>query len=114
MSYNHISLFTDDKSKIDHSKHIYKKDKNLLSTINDNDTLKNAVVDIILSYTKRWFEKGLNPLPESMKIAKNDIVDSNDTIQDFIDKCLEIDENGRIGKQEMRDAYISMFKDKKN
>ena len=82
----------------------------MLSKINNSDTLKNAVVDIILSYTKQWFDNGLSQLPESMKTAKNDIVDS---IQDFIDKCLESDENGRVGKEEMRRAYIAMYPDKK-
>ena len=113
VSYNHVAHFTEDVNKVDYSKYIFQKDKDLLSKINNSDILKNAVVDIILSYTKRWFEKGLGPLPESMKTAKNDIVDSNDCVQDFIDRCLEKDENGRIGKQEMRDAYVAMFKDKK-
>ena len=48
-----------------------------------------------------------------MQVAKNDIVNSNDCIQDFIDKCLITDDNGRIGKQEMRDAYVAMYPDKK-
>ena len=113
VSYNHIAHFTDEKHKVDHKNHVFLKDKDLLSKINNSDTLKNAVVDIILSYTKKWFATGLTQLPESMKTAKNDIVDSNDCIQDFIDKCLESDENGRVGKEEMRRAYIAMYPDKK-
>ena len=71
-----------------------------MSINNNSDILKNAVVDIILSYTKIWFEKGLGPLPESMKTAKNDIVDSNDCVQDFIDRCLEKDETvGLVNKR---------------
>ena len=69
VSYNHIAHFTDDASKVDYAKYIFPKDKDLLSKINNCDILKNAVVDIILSHTKKWFEKGLSPLPESMKIV---------------------------------------------
>jgi len=112
VSYQHISHFTDNKHEVDPKKYIYQKDKDLLNKLN-NDIYKNAIVDIILGFTQQWFKHGLCELPASMQNAKNDIVNSNDCVQDFIDKCLEKDENGRIGKQEMLDAYLTMFPKKK-
>ena len=40
VSYHHVSHFTDDEKMVDHSKHVYLKDKDLLSTLIDNEQLK--------------------------------------------------------------------------
>ena len=73
VSHTHRSFFTSDDSEIDESKYIYKRNNNLISEIN-NDTYKNAVVDIILHHASLYLKNGLGKIPESMIISKNEII----------------------------------------
>lgn len=113
-SYTHKSKFVDDPKAVDPSKHIYLKDKNLLERIRKDDELLNAVVDILVEHCSNWRDNKEPEEPESVKEAKDMIVNSNDIIQDFIDKNLEITDNhdDRIGKNEMRDLFVKMYPNK--
>ena len=95
-----------------------KKDKKLLDKINRNVKSQNAIVDIVLKYTKEWFSSGLRNIPKSMADNKNDFVSCNDYVQDFIDKHIDFVEHcstkpSRIGKTELRDSYLQMFPEQK-
>lgn len=118
VSHEHRSFFTDDHTEIDESIYIFKKDKKLLDKINRNVKYQNAIVDIVLKYTKEWFSSGLRDIPKSMADNKNDIVSCNDYVQDFIDKHIDFVEHcstkpSRIGKTELRDSYLQMFPEQK-
>ena len=113
VSHEHRSYFTDNDNEIDETKYVFKKDKKLLDKINNNESYQNAIVDIFLKYTKDWFKNGLKQLPESMQANKNDIISSNDYVQDFIDKHIVHVQDARLGKNELKDAYISMYPNQK-
>ena len=110
VSHNHRSYFTEDDEEIDEDKYIFKRDNNLINTINNNDGYKNAIVDIIIKYALIYLEKGsLGKMPKSMEIDKQNIISSNDYIQDFIDSKLNYNDDGIIGKQELLNSYVEMY-----
>ena len=109
VSHSHRSFFTDNDEEIDEEKYIFKKNNNLISEIDNSDNYKNAIVDIILKLSSEYLKSGLPKIPQSMLDDKNEIVGSNDYIQDFIDSKIEFKEGEKVGKQQILEAYQTMY-----
>ncbi len=107
-AYYHASLFTDNVAEVNESKHIYLKDKSLLTKIKDRNLL-NAWVDIIATYCKDIYNNKIIPQPASFKYATDLVVNTNDFIQDFVDENLTITKNDkdRLEKNEMKALFDS-------
>ena len=111
LSYIHTSEFTSDKSKVDEKKHIYLLNRDLIENIIEEDLL-NTWVDILAKYANKWIKGEEIPTPKSFKEATEEIIETNDNIQDFIDVKLTITTGGkadRIGKNEMIEIYKEMY-----
>ena len=109
ISHTHRSYFTDNNSEVDEEKYIFKRNNNLISEINNNDSYKNAVIDIILKHALEYLTNGLTKVPQSMQNDKNEIVSGNDYMEDFIDAKLEYKEDGKIAKQALLNSYLEMY-----
>lgn len=113
-SYYPISKFEPDELKVDESKHIYKVNDNLLQDW-DTPEFLNAWTDIMAEYASRFINKERMTAPESL--AKQDMVQMNDRIQDFIDARLKLvdiknhDSEHKIGKFEMLEMYKNFFEE---
>jgi len=115
LAYNHISKFVDNINEVDETKHYYLGDKKLIDKITNNTNYKNAIIDIILEYTSLYVKNNKIKLSQSFKDAKDEIVNANDYIQDFIDSELIITENetDRIGKDRMLTLYQARYPGKR-
>lgn len=104
--YTHGSKFTDDAREVDHKKHIFIKDVDLLNKIKRSDALLNAWFDILAIRCNEWLNGDLVVFTENFSETKDTVISSNDWIQDFIDSNLKItgDIKHRIPKQDMFDA----------
>ena len=104
-----MNEFTDDASKVDHSKNIYKKDKSLLDKL-DSEML-NAWFDILVAYCVGWMDGKAPKETESFNNAKAAITSSNDIFKDFIDAKIEQTKStdDRIGKTEMHESFHEMY-----
>jgi hypothetical protein len=111
LSYIHTSKFTSDKSEVDEKKHIYLLNRDLIENIIEEDLL-NTWIDILAKYANKWSNHEEIPVPKSFKEATEEVIETNDNIQDFIDVKLTITTGGkadRIGKNEMIEIYKEMF-----
>ena len=91
IAYNPLSKFTDNKNEIDEEKYIFKKDDTIVDKFENSDELLNGLFKIISNYSFKYInDKNHYKMPESLKNAKNDIVESNDTIGNFLDKYIKI------------------------
>ena len=97
-----------DGEQVDEEKHIYKGDKNLVDTIENDNNLLNALIDILTEHCILW-EQGKAPKQtERFRDAKQCVVGINDIYGDFMDKMLEKnnDPNDRIGKNRLRELFL--------
>ena len=113
-AYTHTSSFvkTDKANLIDHSKHIYAVDKDLIANIKKDNELLNAFFSIIVEYGQNWFNKTkIYTQTKNFIDTKNIVISTNDVTQDFIDKCLKRTgkESDRIGKDEMYELFKINF-----
>jgi hypothetical protein len=109
--YNHTSEFTSDKTKVDIAKNIYLMDLDVIDNI-INYGLLNTWIDILSEYANKWIHGQEIPIPSSFQDATDEIIATNDNIQDFIDVNLTITKGGksdRIGKNSMIELYKQMF-----
>lgn len=113
----HKSTFVDkeDAHLVDESKHIYLKDISLLDKFNQDEKLKCAWIDILVSNAKKYLQVRSIKLTKNFEITKDLIVASNDRIQDFIDGKLvhTKDSNDRIGKEQMYKLFCEACPDKR-
>jgi hypothetical protein len=120
--YEHSSKFLTketakkDNVKFDEKNHIYEADVNLNETIKNSNNLKNAIFDIYANYCYEWLEGEEIDLSKSQNFRDTTslIAESNDFIQDFIDKKIIItnNESDRIGKEMMRDLFKETYPNK--
>ncbi len=111
-SAEHSSTFTDDKSLVDKSKHIYKKDKQLLTKISADDDLLNAIFYKFAKGCKKSLKGKPIKYTDKFTATKELIVAVNDQIQDFIDVNLTITTCETIGATYWLpnfNFYISFF-----
>jgi hypothetical protein len=110
----HDSKFVDNEKDVNEEKYIYLKDKNFKPKVEHSTELKNAFFKILVSRAHKWLKTKKIELPESFKELTQNILNSNDHIQDFIDGVLvkTDNENDRIGKQDMLKYYSAMYPNK--
>ena len=112
-AFNHESKFTEKTEEVDEDKYIYLKDKHILDTLG-TDKYLNAWIDILVDNASLFLNG--NPIVYSKHFddARVEVLEVNDKYADFIDMKLIItnDDNDRIGKTEMIDAYLLMHHNK--
>lgn len=110
-SYTHTSKFVKSKDQVNESQHIYLADTELISKVSKNEELMNAVVDLVVEYCMKYNNGEECVLTDNFKNTKEEILMSNDKMQDFIDGKLILtgNDSDRIGKEEMRVAYLNMY-----
>ena len=115
LAYNHISLFTENEKLIDESKNIYKCDKDLINKLEKSELLQNAIIDYFLKYSNDYIKKPQIYFPKSFLDARDEIINCNDYIQDFIDSNLMKTNNpkDKISKNDMTKKYLLKFPTKK-
>jgi hypothetical protein len=70
----------------------------------------NAWIEILAEYAQKYINNELMEPPESFTLAKEEMVDMNDRIQDFIDSKLVFGSpDDKVGKYEMIDLHKSFF-----
>ena len=113
-SCTHKSKFTHNTNEINETKHIYKRDDNLLSNIQKNNLL-DAWFDILALNCKSWLNGEKIKYNSNFQETTETIISSNDIIQDFIDEKLSLtnNEKDRIGKEEMHKLFISKYPNKR-
>ena len=89
---------------------VFKKDKSLLKKFED-DEYKNALVHILIKYSKKYFTDGLI-VPSKFQKETNDLCDENDKMKTFIDNHFDITNNDddRIHKDEFKLMYDTYYK----
>lgn len=106
LTYTHLSKFTDKREELDENNNIYLKDKTISSNLTNE--LKNAIFNIICKYSKLYINNGekINYTTNFLD-TKNMVVNSNDTIQDFLDAYFIISNNpnDRVGKNEAYELF---------
>lgn len=109
----HSSYFTEIKADIDESKHIYHRDNQLTRKISIDKGVLDAIVHIVIDYANKYLnnEYNLSEWPEDFDKAKDEIVMTNDTFQDFIDGHLVITGNDkdRISKDGMLELFREIY-----
>jgi len=109
----HSSYFTEIKEDVDESKHIYHRDNQLIRKISEDKGVLDAIVHIVIDYANKYLnsEYNLSEWPEDFDKAKDEIVMTNDTFQDFIDGHLVITGNDkdRISKNDMLNLFRDVY-----
>ena len=96
--YEYKNKFTDNEEEIN-NKTVFQKDKDLKFKF--NTALRLALFDILAYECKLWYEGKKLEQPQCFKDAKDTIQGANDYWQDFIDKYLVEDADGRLSKKEL-------------
>jgi hypothetical protein len=115
IGYEHKSKFVDDEKAVNSKENIYLKDKHMDDKI---PMFYNAIIDIYTKYCSNWLNNKFTldfSKSKNFNDTKDLITSTNDYFQDFIDKCLTItnNDNDRIGKEQMRELFISTYNDKR-
>jgi hypothetical protein len=114
VAYPHKSIFVENPKDVDESKHIYLKNKDLLDQIMADPDKLNAWVDILVEYASNYINGEKVKYSSNFESAKEEILASNDYIQDFIDsRLIKTDKpTDKIGKREMYDIFHDMYPNK--
>jgi hypothetical protein len=103
-AYTHKSEFLkyEERAKVDHSKHKYLKDIELLTKLVEGNLL-NAWFDILADHCYASLKGEQIEYTDNFRETKTIVVNTNDIIKDFIDSCLVITNlpTDRIGKNAM-------------
>lgn len=104
--YEHTSLFTPFKDKVNEEENIYLSEKDIHDRLAELGLL-DAWIDILCVYSQKYLAKIPLPIPDSFISCTEDMTQSNDKIQDLIDAKLIVtnDDNDKIGKIEMLEIY---------
>ena len=105
----HKSTFVDDKNKVDKSKNVYLKNKNIKQEIIEKGLL-NAWIDILVQKCVKWLN-GDEIDYSCFKEVQAEMQDSNDIIQDFIDGEIHQtdDAKDKIGKDGMHKRFSEKY-----
>lgn len=109
-AYTHESEFVDDESRVDKSKHIYLKVKDLLSSLSEGNLL-DAWIDILVEKASKYINGEVLKYSENFTETKDTVVSSNDYIQDFIDSKIIITgvTSDKLGKRAMHAKFHVMY-----
>ena len=109
------SIFKDYQNEVDESKHIYLKNKEMSSRFMRDDGILNAIVYVVVKYSIRIAnrEKINTCKNENMKSTRQEILNSNDSMKDFLDSQLIItnDQVDNVSKNSMLKHY-KLFNEK--
>lgn len=109
----HSSYFTETKTDIDEAKNIYYRDNQLTRKIGEDKGILDAIVHIVIDYANKYLNSvyTLSEWPEDFDKAKDEIVMTNDTFQDFIDGHLVITgvDKDRISKDGMLELFRNIY-----
>jgi len=111
-AFTTTSTFTKDQSEVNETKHIYLANRDFLQQIGNDDKYLNAFVGILFEYGYNWLSKTkVYKQTPNFRDTKDEIVVSNDIIQDFIDQHLTVtnNDNDRLGRDEMYESFKSAF-----
>lgn len=113
-AYEHTSKFVEDDELVDEELNIYLADTEFKINFQHSEDSKLALVDILVEYAKKWLENKKIVLPDEFKETANEILESNDVIQDFIDGYIvKTDlEAERIGKNVMLKMFSEAYPNK--
>jgi hypothetical protein len=112
-SYEHRSKFTSNSEEVNEQNNIYFKNEKLLNILKEKELL-NSWLDIIIEFSISY-NKGLKPIwTNNFSETKDIVISSNDVIQDYIDKNLNITNNDKdiINKTNMRSSFLKMYPEK--
>ncbi len=106
-AFTHTSHFTLNKDEVNEKEHKYLRDNNLLENIK-KECLLDAWFDILVEHCANGEDIVYT---DNFKETKQTIVDSNDTIKDFVDAHLVItnDPTNRIGKNAMHKYFGDIY-----
>jgi len=109
-AYTHESEFVDDESKVDKSKHVYLKVKDLLSSLSEGNLL-DAWIDILVDKASKYINGDVLQYSANFTETKDIVVASNDYIQDFIDSKIIITgvTSDKLGKRAMHAKFHIMY-----
>ncbi len=85
-SLEHKSKFTTDKKIVDDTKHIYYANADLIDEIANDEIFLNVFVELIAEYAHKFLKGEKYELSNNFKETKINIIDTNDTIKQFIDE----------------------------
>jgi energy-coupling factor transporter ATP-binding protein EcfA2 len=96
-----------EKEKAKHTiGNVFEVDRTLLTKFNENDDYKNALIHVLISKAREYFEKGLTVPRKYIEIA-NDVCEDNDKFKMFFDNHFDItnNENDRTSKDEIHEMF---------
>lgn len=110
-SLEHKSKFTTNKKEVDPKKNIYLADNNLTCSIANDEELQNAFVEIICEYAYEFLNGKRYELSQNFKETKQDIVDTNDIVKEFIMSHVikTEDENDKVDLHEIFESFKMNF-----
>jgi hypothetical protein len=111
-AYTTTSQFTTNPELVNEKKHIYLTDGKLINKFEGNPRLLNALFSILVKYANGWItKKHIYKQTKNFKDTKNEVVNSNDIIGDFIDRAITITGNveDRIGKEAMYNQFKFLY-----
>ena len=85
----HRSKFTDNEAEVNSAMFTYKRDRDLFDKL-ETGNLPNAIVDILVEYSKRWNAGEIPKVPANVKDTVEEMASSLDHTQKFIDENLII------------------------
>ena len=85
---------------------VFVLDSSLLGKFKESDEYKNALIHILVSKAKKYFDSGLKIPSKYVEIAK-DMCEENDKFKNFFDNHFEVSnkEEDRLSKDELRDMF---------
>jgi hypothetical protein len=106
----HNSKFVDEECDVNIQKNIFLKDEEF----EQYTELKNAFFKILATRAHEWLKTKKIKLPDSFTELTENIIGSNDHMNDFIEGSLikTDNDNDRIGKFEMLKMYSTMYPNK--
>ena len=114
LTYYQTSEFTDDANKVDETKNIYLKDKELLNKVLKNDKMINSLYTLLFEYGYRYIKKDKLQIPRQFIDTKDELLHIIDDNQNFIDNFIIITDNDkdRISKTDLFECYKSVYPNK--
>lgn len=110
-SYEHKSKFTKNKKEVDEKNHVYLDDDTLTDSFHNDNNMLNTFFSILAEYAHEYVKGKKYKQPANFIKAKDEIICSQDIIQDFIDKAIiKTDlETDRIGREQMHRLFMSNY-----
>ncbi len=112
----HNSKFTPNIKDVDEKNNVYYANDDFKNNFENSIEMKLAFFNLIADYAHKWLSKSKKIiLPEDFTETTNDILESNDTIGDFIDGYIDIthNRNDKLGKNKMLELITKAYPTKR-